>query len=598
MKKKCLFLGLLMLLTVSCVVDRLNNVLSNGVDNMATPSWDVKFDVPIGEVKAQLSKIGEVKSMLEGLKFSNDEKVDGGEDALIHVKINDMTLDSSLFKVDKNVSEALGGKPVLTWPLPIGRVDSPKTDDTSIPVIKLDLDSDGSQDLMLSSLKSNDGSLKIKVKMELQKLSGEWSDATEKDFFDEEGNPYIAIEDVQVGEEKYAIQIGDKYFSFKPGVYDASSDELVFETADFLNDYKNPIMPLGAWVWDVTNDDWSYEADGETHKLSKTEFEYRVSIPKGALQIRGKSFDIVENILFEKDKEEAKKSVRSRSVSRSGSVLTDEKIKAKIAGANGDVKVLESLLTEDGVTLEKVAAVYEGDLDKVLTDSGCEIVDIMKSEVITSEDNIKVLGDPESGFGEYNLAGKTLADIENANKNANNLKSLADFCKFHDKNAIQAIKFTFEVEVDLGDGFLITAEVIDDYEMAVDVDSSLPFSMIGKVLENASLDTYITHNFGCEMKIKEPKIANTTVKIDGLEKVGDDGFYLIPKDSCHMQLVLDEMPKEDGGMAFSMLVPKDTEVDIALNPTEENDLWIKMVLGANGTLKFDMDNFTGMMEGE
>jgi hypothetical protein len=122
--------------------------------------------------------------------------------------------------------------------------------------------------------------------------------------------------------------------------------------------------------------------------------------------------------------------------------------------------------------------------------------------------------------------------------------------------------------------------------------------MIGKILENASLDTYITHNFGCEMKIKEPKIANTTVKIDGLEKVGDDGFYLIPKDSCHMQLVLDEMPKEDGGMAFSMLVPKDTEVDIALNPTEENDLWIKMVLGANGTLKFDMDNFTGMMEGE
>ena len=593
MKKKCLFLGLLMLLTVSCVVDRLNNVLSNGVDNMATPSWDVKFDVPIGEVKAQLSKIGEVKSMLEGLKFTDDEKVDGGEDALIHVKINEMTLDSKDLTVDVNVSEALGSDSVLTWPLPIGCVKSPKTDDTSIPVIKLDLDGNGSQDLMLSSLKSNDGSLKIKVKMELQKLSGEWRDATKDDFFDEEGKPYIAIEDVQVGEEKYAIQIGDKYFSFKPGVYDASSDELVFETADFLNDYKNPIMPFGAWVWDVTNDDWSYEADG-SHKLSKTEFEYRVSIPKGALQIRGKSFDIVENILFEKDKEEAKKSGRSRSVSRSGSVLTDEEIKAKIASADGDVKVLEMLLTKDGVTLEKVAAVYEGDLDKVLTDSKCEIVDIMKSEVIASDKNIEVLGNPESGFGKYNLEGNTLADIENAG----NLKSLADFCKFHAKNAVKAIKISFEVEVDLGDGFLITAEVIDDYEMAVDIDSSLPFSMIGKILENASLDTYITHNFGCEMKIKEPKIANTTVKIAGLGKVGDDGFYLIPKDSCHMQLVLDEMPKEDGGMAFSMLVPKDTKVDIALNPTEENDLWIKMVLGANGTLKFDMNNFTGMKGGE
>ena len=584
MKKKCLFLGLLILMTVSCVVDRLNNVLSNGVDNMATPSWDVKFDVPIGEVKAQLSKIGEVKSMLEGLKFTDDEKVNNKEDALIHVKINEMTLDSSLFKVvDEGVSNAIGSDSVLTWPLPVGKVETPKTDDTSIPVIKLDLDSDGRQDLMLSSLKSNDGSLKIKLKMELQELSGKWRDATKDDFFDEEGKPYIAIVD--------AIQIGDKYFSFKPGDY--QDGYLVFETADFLNDYSNPIQPLGAWLWDATNDGWIYEEDGETHKLSETKFEYRVSIPPEALQIRGKSFDIVEKILSKKDKEEAKKSVRSRSVSRSGSGLSAAEIKERIQKANGKVTVLEKMMTEEGVTLQEVADAYEGKLGDVLTDSGCEIYQIMASDTIASNENIEVLGDPESGFGEYNLAGKTLADIENAD----NLKSLADFCKFHAKNAIQAIKFSFEVEVDLGDGFLITAEVIDDYEMAVDVDSSLPFSMIGKILENASLDTYITHNFGCEMKIKEPKIANTTVKIGGLEKA-ENGFYLIGEDSCHMQLVLDEMPKEDGGMAFSMLVPKDTKVDIALNPTEENDLWIKMVLGANGTLKFDMNNFTGMMEGE
>ena len=155
MKKKCLFLGLLILMTVSCVVDRLNNVLSNGVDNMATPSWDVKFDVPIGEVKAQLSKIGEVKSMLEGLKFTDDEKVDGGEDALIHVKINEMTLDSSLFTVDENVSEALGSNSVLTWPLPIGHMDTPEIDDASFPVIKLDLDGDTAQDMRLTALNDN-----------------------------------------------------------------------------------------------------------------------------------------------------------------------------------------------------------------------------------------------------------------------------------------------------------------------------------------------------------------------------------------------------------------------------------------------------------
>ncbi len=574
MKKKGLFLCLLILMTVSCVVDRLNNVLSNGVDNMATPSWDVKFDVPIGEVKAQLSKIDEVKKMLEGLKFTDDAKVDDGENALIHVKIDDLELTSGLFDVDDEVAEAIGSSSVLTWPLPIGHMASPETDDTSIPVIKLDLDSDGRQDLMLSSLKSNDGSLKIKVKMELQDLKGNWSDATKDDFFDEEGKPYIAIEDVQVGEEKYAIQIGDKYFSFKPGVYDASSDALVFETDNFLNNYSEPIKP-------------------EPIKNSEGKFEYRISIPPEALQIRGKSFDIVENILFGGDKEEAKKSVRSRSVSRSGSGLTSDEIKAKIANVNGDVTLLENLLTVDGVTLEEVAGAYNGDLNLVLEDSKCEIVDIMKSEITSNEKNIEVLGDKENGFGKYELEGTTLSAIGDAG----NLQSLADFCKFHDKNAIKAIKISFEVEVDLGEGFLITAEVIDDYEMAVDIDSSLPFSMIGKILENASLDTYITHNFGCEMKIKEPKIANTTVKIGGLEKA-ENGFYLIGEDSCHMQLVLDEMPKEDGGMAFSMLVPKDTKVDIALNPTEENDLWIKMVLGANGTLKFDMNNFTGMMEGE
>ena len=575
MKKKGLFLCLLILMTVSCVVDRLNNVLSNGVDNMATPSWDVKFDVPIGEVKAQLSKIDEVKKMLEGLKFTDDAKVDDGENALIHVKIDDLELTSGLFDVDDEVAEAIGSSSVLTWPLPIGHMASPETDDTSIPVIKLDLDSDGRQDLMLSSLKSNDGSLKIKVKMELQDLKGNWSDATKDDFFDEEGKPYIAIEDVQVGEEKYAIQIGDKYFSFKPGVYDASSDALVFETDNFLNNYSEPIKP-------------------EPIKNSEGKFEYRISIPPEALQIRGKSFDIVEDILFGEDGEEAKKSVRSRSISRSGSELTPEQIaniKGRVESANG-VKDLENLL-KDGVTLEEVAGAYNGDLNQVLEDSNCKIGDIMKNEVITSKDNIKVLGDKENGFGKYELEGTTLSAIGDAG----NLQSLADFCKFHDKNAVKAIKISFEVEVDLGEGFLITAEVIDDYEMAVDIDSSLPFSMIGKILENASLDTYITHNFGCEMKIKEPKIANTTVKIGGL-KEAENGFYLIEEDSCHMQLVLDEMPKEDGGMAFSMLVPKDTKVDIALNPTEENDLWIKMVLGANGTLKFDMNNFTGMMEGE
>jgi hypothetical protein len=58
------------------------------------------------------------------------------------------------------------------------------------------------------------------------------------------------------------------------------------------------------------------------------------------------------------------------------------------------------------------------------------------------------------------------------------------------------------------------------------------------------------------------------------------------------------MPKEDGGLAFALVMPKNKSVDIALNPTEENDLWIEMELGANGVLKMDFDEIGNLMGGE
>jgi hypothetical protein len=220
----------------------------------------------------------------------------------------------------------------------------------------------------------------------------------------------------------------------------------------------------------------------------------------------------------------------------------------------------------------------------------------MASEVIASPENIGLLGDKDNGFGEYEfIDGTTLGAIEDAR----NLQSFADFCNFYKKKSIAGIKFSFEVEVDLGENFMVDAEFIKDYELAVDTGDSLPLSSIGNILKSATLEANLAHNFGFEMKIKEPKIADKTMKIYGIpEAEGGNGFYKIPKDPCHIEFTLDEMPKENGGLAFALVMPEKKPVSIALNPTEKTDLWIEMELGANGVMDFDFNEFSNLMGGE
>ena len=586
MNKKWLFLIMAVFVLSGCVVERLNNVISNGGGGVPDLSWDLDFEVPIGKVKAQLSKIEEVNKMLESLKFTDNASVENGESALIHVTIDDMTIDGSTFNVDPSVNEALGlevGDNVLTWPLPIGRLESPKIDDASFPVIKLDLDGDAAQDMMLTALKSTDGFLKIKMEMQIKDVgSNAFRPAKKEEYFNEAGEPYIAIEDVEVDGEKYAIKVGSGKFSFKPGVYEGG--KLVFETSNFLTSYKEAITPEPMQIKD---------SEGNVTD-SETDFEYRISIPENAFKIRGRSFSFIEDLLGVESK--SRSHSRSRALSRGGSGLSAEEIKDLIKSADGDVTVLEKMLTDDVVTLEEVADAYDGNLDEVLADSKCEIVDIMKSDVIVSEENIEILGDKDNGFGDYEFLGDTtLGAIEDAG----NLKSLADFCKFYDEKSIAGIQFSFEVEVDLGENFMVTAEFIKDYELAVDTGDSLPLSSIGNILKSATLEANLAHNFNCEMKIKEPKIADKTMKIYGIpEAEGGNGFYTIPKDPCHIEFTLNEMPKEDGGLAFALVMPKNKSVDIALNPTEETDLWLEMQLGANGVLKMDFDEIGNLMGGE
>lgn len=589
MKKKWLFLIMAVFVLSGCVVERLNNVISNGGGGVPDLSWDLDFEVPIGKVKAQLSKIEEVNKMLESLKFTDNSSVDDGESALIHVKIDDMTIDGTS-DVDPSVNKALGigeDDKILTWPLPIEKLESPKIDDASFPVIKLDLDGDTAQDMMLTALKSTDGFLKIKMAIQIKdSADASWRPATKEEYLDEAGEPYIAIEDVEVdgenGKEKYAIKVGSGKFSFKPGVYEGG--KLVFETNNFLTSYDAPITPEPMQIKD---------SEGNVTE-SETDFEYRISIPENAFKITGRSFSIIEDLL--EGESESRSYSRSRALSRGGSGLSAAEIKERIQKANGKVNVLEEMMTKEGVTLEEVADAYDGNLDEVLTDSGVGIADIMASEVIASPENIEILGSKENGFGEYEfIDGTTLEAIENAG----NLKSLADFCKFYDEKSIAGIKFSFEVEVDLGENFMVTAEFIKDYELAVDTGDSLPLSSIGNILKSATLEANLAHNFNCEMKIKEPKIADKTMKIYGIpEAEGGNGFYTIPKDPCHIEFTLNEMPKEDGGLAFALVMPKNKSVDIALNPTEENDLWIEMELGANGVMDFDFNEFSNLMGGE
>lgn len=587
MNKKWLFLIPAAMILAGCAVERLNNVISKGTDGMASPSWDVDFDVPLGKVEAQLSKIDEVNKMLNNLKFTDQKSIANNKNALIYVKIDDMEINGSDFNnIDENVKKAVGSDSVLTWPLPVEKMKSPEIKDTSIPTIKLDLDDDNIQDMMLTKLQSKDGSLKIKLKMQFEDLLGNLRDATRDDYFDDNGKPYIAIEDVT---DDYSIQIGDKKFSFKEGVYEG--DRLVFETKNFLTDYNNPVTPTKAWLKDG-NGNFVYEDDGVTHKLDDVNFEYRVFIPDGALKIYGESFSVIENVLA--DYTETSSGSRSIMTRSRSSGLTSKEIKARLRTSNGDVTVFETMLSEDGVTLEDVASAYNGNLEDVLTDSGLTIKDIMTSEVIASGENIETLGKEDGGFGLYKLFEETtLGEINKAG----NLKSLADFCKFHEKKAVKSIKFNFEVEVDLGDSFIITAEFIKDYEITVNTEESLPLSKLDKILENGTLAADISHNFMCEMKLKNPKIGNKVMTVSGIKSV-EDGYYAIPEKPCRILFDLNEMPSADGGAELALLIPKDKTVNIALNPTKETDLWIDMVLGANGTLKVSVDEISNLLGGE
>lgn len=604
MDKKWLFLIPTALLLVCCGVERLSNVISKGTDGMAIPNWDVDFDLPLGVIEAQLSKIDEVNAMLDSLKFTDEESINNNENALIYVKINDMEINDSDFEVDKNVTDAIGSDSVLTWPLPIEKTESPTIEGTSIPTIKLDLDNDNVQDMMLTALKSKDGSLKIKLKMQFEDLNGEVRDAAESDYFDEAGKPYISIVDVDGGNGKsYAMTVGDGFFSFKDGVYDDKNGKLVFETKNFLTDYNEPIMPQNAWAKDE-NGNFLYEDEEKTiHKLDDVNFEYRISMPEGAFKIRGKSFDIIEDVLGNSSSDSGDASTRSYSVSRSANSrsepaankekLSADEITGRLRNANGDVAVLEDMLNE-GVTLEEIAAAYDNNLENMLNDSGMSIADIMKSEVVTSDENLAVLGDTENGFGSYDLAGTTLGEIS-----SENMKSLAEFCKFHDKHAVTSIKFSLEVEVDLGESFVITAEFINDYEVAIDTGDSLPLSKLNKILDNATLEADFSHNFMSGMKLKKPKIGDKEIAISGIDPSEEPGYYTIPEKPCHIKFDLDEMPSEDGGLELALVIPENGKVDIALDPpTKEDDLWINMALGVNGTFKVNVDEISDLFGGE
>lgn len=611
MKKKWLFLVPTVLLLGGCAIERLSNVIAKGTDGMATPSWNIDFDVPLGKVEARLSEIKEVNEMLRNLKFTDDTSIKESGSALIHAKIDGIEIKSNDFTVDENVKAAIGADSVLTWPLPIGKLKTPKIQDTTIPVIKLDIDNKDGQDIMLTKLKSKDGYLKIKLQMQFLDSNGNFlRNATEDDYFDEEKNPYIAIEDV-TGD--YSIEIGDKRFSFEKGVYEEDKDKdgntvgkLVFKTKNFLTDYENSITPTKAWKKDE-NGKFVYEDDNVTHVLDDANYEYRISIPENVLRIYGESFSLIEDVMGEYPLPMmSSRSVEVRGNSDGKSKLTPEEIQTKVQNAK-DVSDIEKMLTEDNVGLDEIAEAYDNNLDKLLGDVSGDISvkDILTSEIIASDENIEILGRKENGFGMYELIKGVVGEDEEKVTlekihEAGNLKSLSAFCRFYDKQAVQGIRFNFEIEVDLGDTFVITGEFIDDYEVAVDTskEDPLPLSMLDKVLENATLAADISHNFIDEIKIKSPKIGDKEIDIKGIGSADSAGYYTIPGKSCQVEFNLDEMPSEDGAVALSVLIPKNKAVDIALEPKGENDLWIKMFLGVNGTLKVAPDEISGLLGGE
>ena len=557
--------GIFILILSSCAIEKVVELFSDGRE-IKTPEWELDYEIPIFKMHMSMSDMSKdsgfsIEKLLKDLQQKQGSEGDDDPDdkALIYMKLEPIEISTASLNIDSKVEGLLGGKNPLTWPLPIDAFETPNIMETSFPSFKMDLDGDGSDDLRLDRLQSRDGYLNIYAKVEIIDLDGNTRNVREDEYF-VDGLPVFNIS---------KIFISNKEFLFDEATYDKVKKCLVFTPKGFLSDWDSPLAPI-------------------EKEPNSNEYIFKFELPENALSVRGKGFDFINNLIEKNTVQQSKSrsfvSQVSRNTVKIPGAYTMDDIKGLIEKNGGGMEGLETIIKNEDISVKDIADAYQktedegkGGIEELLKDIGEDVTikDILTSEAIT--ENIEEFTELVKDFEIAD--GKTLGDVADSG----NLKGLAEFCKFHNSHAVNGLKITFSVEVNLGDSFVVVGRFINDFtaiSMKGD-DMQLPLSSVRKILKeikiNADIDN--TFSFPIELRnacLKDKNATNVPILFNGEE----GNFRLEPSVKKMYELSFPKPISEigDSGLSVDVVIPKDSECAVSLS----TDFMLDMNIIATG----------------
>lgn len=556
MRRLCFVLAFIITFILSsCAIEKMAELLSDG-RKVKAPEWNLDYELPILKKEIKMSDFVDVGAFLKDLQHRDEESIEEKKNGLIYMQLDPIEITTEDLNIDSNVKKLLGdNKEPLTWPLPIQIFQTPKIIETSFPSIRMDLDKDNIDDLILDRLQSRDGYLKIGAKITITDENNVKHDAEKEEYF-VEGFPVFKISE---------IIISDKKFFFEEATFDEEEKCLVFTPTGFLSDWNSPLTP----------------SKKDPDDPNCIDYVFKFKLPENSLSVRGKGFEFIDNLIETAMNEEAesKRNTILRNSRRSRTTFSLADIKEMITENGGGVKGLETLMEDEGLEVKDIADAYQNEnqgINDLLKDMGdVPIADVLSSELISEniEDLTELVQDYDLGDG------KTLKDVADAG----NLAGLGDFINFHKKHAIKKLEIVFSVEINLGDSFIIVGKFIHDFT-AISLKNNeleLPLSNMGNMLKDIKINADINNTFSFPVELKNAYLNDSKgnkipILFDGKE--GD--FQLTPNTRQMHELDFFKPITElgDSSLLLDVIIPKGSECTVSLS----TDFMLDMNIIATG----------------
>ncbi|MCH5149717.1 MAG: hypothetical protein J1G30_03535 [Spirochaetales bacterium] len=563
--KRLWFIFASIFILYSCAIEKIAELVSDGRE-IKSPEWNLDYELPILGKQIKMSDFIDLEKFLKEFQSNSGESTEDETAALIHMKLDPVTINSSDLNIDDSVTDLLGGSDPLTWPLPLQSYSAPDTMESSFPSFRMDMDNDNTDDITLDYLASSDGYLKITAKVFIidSSSSEDGREATEEEYF-VDGLPVFAIS---------KIIISNKDFLFNEATYDKKNNCLTFIPNDFLSNPDSKLEPIPK---DPTD-------------LECIDYIFKFELPADSFSVRGKGFDVIENLMEGTNtRNRTTRSASAKSTTRARAELTAADIKDMIDKNGGGIEAVEDLITSGELTVNEIADAYQDSGDGIngfLEDLGDDvsISDVLSSDVISEN-----IDDLEELVKDYDLGdGKTLGDVAEAG----NLQDLSKFCSFHKTHNIKGLKVVFSVELNLGESFVFVGKFINDFKVSSLSEGStkLPFSTVGKMLNEIKISADIKNTFSFPIDIKNARLKDSSGNEIPMLFDGEENNFRMPNNfeknaEVTFSKPISEIPDSD--LLLDIIIPKDSSCKI----DKKNNSMLDMNIIATGNMDVKTNMF-------